>query len=98
MRIHGDGMQTRPFINVDTLAEVLAALPGAALGSQTWNLATHNASILDIVEILQRLVPDLEYLHLHRDMRMQRIAMALPLALAAELAIEVPRSIYRSSI
>ncbi|MEM7095838.1 MAG: SDR family oxidoreductase [Actinomycetota bacterium] len=88
VRIHGDGTQTRPFIAVDTLAETLAELVASDQGSGLWNLASHNASVLDLVSILQELVPRLEYMHLHRDMRMQRITMDVPSTLLAQLGVE----------
>ena len=58
--IHGDGAQQRPFIDVSSLANILASLVGSDLGSGTWNVANHNASISEIANELFELIPQLE--------------------------------------
>jgi len=78
IRIHGDGHQTRPFVEVSTLASALADLARSDAPSGVWNLATHNASIGAIADIVRDLVPDTETMHLHRDQRMQEVQMVLP--------------------
>ncbi len=60
--IHGDGTQQRPFIDVDSLANILASLVGTTLDSGTWNVANHNASVSDIASELHELLPQLEIL------------------------------------
>ncbi len=88
IRLTGDGSQTRPFIHVTKLAEAIARLPGANIESGTYDLATHNASVDELADILNDLVPDLDRIYANRDVRMQNLVMDLPSPLATRLGIE----------
>ncbi len=88
IRLTGDGSQTRPFINVTKLAGAIAELPGSAVEPGTHDLATHNASIDELADILQDLVPDLDRIYVNRDVRMQNLRMDLPSPLATKLGIQ----------
>jgi UDP-glucose 4-epimerase len=96
VRITGDGSQTRPFIAVTTLADSLVHLAQSEIAAGTFDLATHNASVNDIAEILVELAPGLDRIHTDRDVRMQHVSMKLPGALADHL--EIPTEPIESSI
>lgn len=87
IRVHGDGEQTRPFVEVDSLATALADLIGSTAPSGIWNLATHNASIRDIADVVLDLVPGTETIQLHRDRRMQEVEMRLPCAITQHIDV-----------
>lgn len=88
IRITGDGTQRRPFVHVDKLADALARLPGSDIDAGTYDLATHNASVDEIADILHEQVPDLDRIYMNRDIRMHNVVMELPSPLAARLDIE----------
>lgn len=90
IEIHGDGSQLRPFIDVDTLAAMIVRSIESDIDSGTYNLATHNASVNDIADVLATVVPNLERQTLHRDARMRRVSMALPTLLGDKLELAAP--------
>lgn len=71
--ITGEGHQVRPFIHINKLAESLLKARSAAMPSGTYNLVEHNASVMNIVEELQKLYPNLEYNHVNRHIKMKDI-------------------------
>lgn len=90
VRISGDGSQTRPFIEVGALAETMVALALSGQPSGTFNVATHNAAVNEIADVLAALAPGLEQIHVNREIRMQDITMRLPVALSALLPVHGP--------
>lgn len=67
--IHGDGQQGRAFIHIDHVAATLFRLvSGASLPSGIYDLVDRNLSVLEIVEGLQVLHPELEMLYIEQDM------------------------------
>lgn len=87
IRITGDGSQRRPFIHVDKLAGAVAALAGSDVVPGTYDLATHNASVDEIAEILHDQVPGLDRIYMNRDIRMHNLVMQLPSPLAIRLEL-----------
>src|SRR5258706_9009298 len=58
--INGSGSQPRSFIHIDKTTNVLAQLLNADIPGGTYNLADKTLSILDIVEVMKIIYPDLE--------------------------------------
>ena len=73
LAIHGEGNQIRPFIHINKLSESLSKLPFSELPSGKYNLVEHNTSVMDIVESLNEIYPDLEYNHVNRHIRMKDV-------------------------
>ncbi len=71
--IHGSGEQHRAFIHVDKLAQILSSLLKTNLAPSIYNLAEHNFSINDIVEGLQGIYPELEYIFVNQNIRMRDV-------------------------
>ena len=71
--ITGQGHQVRPFIHIGKLTESLVQTRNSELPSGTYNLLEHNASILDVVEKLKEVYPDLEYNYVNRHMKMKDV-------------------------
>jgi len=69
--IQGDGKQWRSFIHVDALAKGLANLLTAPLAAGTYNVTQRNLRVLDILDPLKELVPDLEFLFINQHLRLQ---------------------------
>lgn len=63
VRINGDGTQQRPFIDVATLARTISGLFDTSTDDdEVLRVASDNASVNEIAELLSRSVPDLEYI------------------------------------
>lgn len=58
--IHGNGYQKRPFIHIDKAVNILENLLTTPLESGIYNMSDHNLSIMELVEHIQQIVPDLE--------------------------------------
>jgi UDP-glucose 4-epimerase len=76
--IDGSGDQTRAFIHVDKLAEVMKGLLGSDAPSGTYNVVEHNYAINDVVEAVRTIYPDLETISVNFDMPMRSIAVQTP--------------------
>jgi len=83
--IHGEGNQIRPYIHIDKLTETLEKLTTSKLASGTYNVIEHNASIVEIVEALQKVYPGLEYNHVNRHIKMKDIIVATSAEVKKEL-------------
>ena len=95
VRIHGDGHQSRPFIDVEVLANALCDLVFDEVESQTINLATVNASVNEIADALQSHLGRFDRTHVSRDLAMQSTVMTLPVPLANSLQLQ-PESLEDS--
>lgn len=71
--ITGEGNQVRPFIHINKLAETLSKARNTNLPSGVYNVVEHNASVMDIVEKLLEIYPDLEFNHVNRHIKMKDI-------------------------
>lgn len=69
--IQGSGKQSRAFVHIDAISEVLKNIPKANLPVGTYNLATANYSVLDLVDVFKKLVPSLEFIFVdqHQELR-----------------------------
>ncbi len=85
--IHGTGEQNRSFIHIDKLGTVLRQLIQHPLASDTFNLAEHNLSVIEVVELLRELYPDLETISLNSNMPRRNIAIQLPCRLLEHVRI-----------
>jgi len=90
MRIDGDGEQTRPFIDVETLAAAIGDAIFAEAVTGTWNVATSNASVNDIADLVADRVPGVDRMYVNRETRMRNVALALPTRFAEFGAMTAP--------
>ena len=69
--IHGNGKQSRAFISISKTIEALTELRKLTMPSDYYNLMDKNLEVLDIVDIMKEIYPDLEFLFInqHLDMR-----------------------------
>lgn len=65
--INGSGSQHRSFIHIDKTTNVLAQLLSADIPGGTYNLADKTLSILDIVEVMKTIYPDLESFFINQN-------------------------------
>lgn len=69
--IHGNGRQRRAFVHVETVADVLAQLLDCEVPSDTYNLVEKNLQVLDIVDELKMIFPDLEFIFINQHMMLR---------------------------
>ncbi len=71
--INGSGEQSRPFIHISKVAEVLAAMTNSSLKGGTYNLVEHNMAIGEVVEAIRQFYPMLEMLFINQHMKMRQL-------------------------
>jgi UDP-glucose 4-epimerase len=71
--IQGDGKQSRAFIHIEMLATALANLLRSDLPSGTYNLVDRNIKVIDILDALKELVPNLEFLFINQHLRLHEL-------------------------
>ncbi|MGB3075338.1 MAG: hypothetical protein WBB36_08445, partial [Chitinophagales bacterium] len=71
--ITGSGNQSRSFIHINKVTKMLAGLLHAEVSSGIYNLSDKNLEIVDIIEVLKKIYPDLEYLFINQHITMQEL-------------------------
>ncbi len=87
--IQGSGRQSRAFVHINSISQVLARLPFMELPSDTYNFAMSNYSVLDLVDAFKDLIPDLEFIFVDQHQELRNFELELDLKLAA--FIELPK-------
>lgn len=85
LRLMGNGLQTRSFIQVERLALSIGRLLQSAAPSGTYNFVDHTKSVNEIADVVQALDGRIERMHVDQDMRMLD-ARVRPSPLLDELA------------
>ncbi len=85
--IHGDGKQSRAFIHIDHLTNTFDQLLTSDAPSGTYNLVGHNRSILDIVDVMKAVNPELEFIFINQHLKLRNILVNTDLKLAKYLDI-----------
>ncbi len=88
--IHGNGNQSRSFINIDLLADVMKRIILNPVPSGVYNLVERNLSILDIVEVLKEIYPELEFLFVNQHLSLRDLKVAFDTKLKNFINIENP--------
>ena len=84
--IFGDGEQKRPFVHIRTLCEIIKSIMSDdALEPGTYNVVRENLSVLDIVDRLKHLYPDLETVFVNRSQKMRSLELEQPSRLSQKL-------------
>ena len=71
--INGDGSQMRTFVHIERVAECLAGLLENKVPGGVYNLAEKNLTVLNIVEQLSRIYPEMEMIFLNQHIKMKEI-------------------------
>ena len=77
IQIHGSGKQSRAFINIDKVINVLSGLVSKEVPSDTYNLVDKNLQVLDLVDVFKEIYPTLEFIFINqhlelRDLKVER--------------------------
>lgn len=71
--IHGNGKQVRAFVHIDRAAEVLRSIAVGNSESGIYNLVEKNYQVLDIVDVLKDIYPDLEFIFVDQHMGLREL-------------------------
>lgn len=76
--IHGNGRQSRPFIHIENVIEVLNGYLDIEMPVGIYNLVHKNLQILDTVEVLKEIYPNLEFIFVNQHLAMRDIKIEQP--------------------
>jgi len=91
--IHGNGEQARTFIHIDLISQALANVFSSNLKSGTYNLVDRTLSVIDIVDELKQLIPDLEFILINQHMKLNQLVIKVNTEINAQLGIHNTKSI-----
>jgi len=71
--IQGDGKQSRTFIHIEMVARALDNLLTADLPSDVYNIVDKNLKVIEILDVLKELIPDLEFIFINQHLRLHEL-------------------------
>jgi UDP-glucose 4-epimerase len=86
--VQGDGNQSRSFIHIDVIATALLNILNANLKGGTYNLVERNIKIIDIVDELKQLVPNLEFIFINQHLKLHELHVKANEHVNASLGIQ----------
>lgn len=88
--IHGNGRQSRSFVNIDLVADVLKRIIGNHVPTGTYNLVERNLSILDVAEVVKDIYPDLEFIFMNQHLSLRDLKVSPETKLRQYIDIDIP--------
>ena len=73
LTVHGDGNQSRTFIHIDSVAKALTNVLYSDLSSGTYNLVEGSMKVIDVVDALKQLIPDLEFIFINQHLKLHQL-------------------------
>lgn len=94
--IHGSGKQARSFIHVNKVVDALVGFLKPEIPSDIYNLVDKTLEVLDLVDVMKELYPDLEFIFInqHLDLRELKVANSKKLA----KYIDIPDSDFKEEL
>jgi UDP-glucose 4-epimerase len=77
IQIHGSGKQTRPFIHIDKVVGTLQELRLSKAPSGIYNVSDKNIEVLDLIDVLKELYPEMEYIFINQHLKMNDLKLAV---------------------
>ncbi|HMQ01074.1 MAG TPA: SDR family NAD-dependent epimerase/dehydratase, partial [Cyclobacteriaceae bacterium] len=71
--IHGDGKQSRTFIHISLVAKALHQLLYSQVKPGTYNLVERSIKVIDIVDELKSLIPELEFIFINQHLKLAEL-------------------------
>jgi UDP-glucose 4-epimerase len=93
LTVHGDGNQSRTFIHIESIAHALTNVLFADLPSGTYNLVGRSIKIMDIVDELKQLIPDLEFTFINQHLKLHQLNVKENQMVNQMLGIDVNKSL-----
>ena len=91
--VHGDGNQSRTFIHINSVATALANVLKTDLPGGTYNLVDRSIKVIDIVDELKQLIPDLEFIFINQHLKLNELNVKRNELVNEKLGISVQRSL-----
>ena len=91
--IHGDGKQSRTFIHVQMVAKALNNLLTADLPGDVYNIVDKNLKVIDILDVLKELFPDLEFIFINQHLHLNELNVKVNPLITDTLNIRNGRSL-----
>lgn len=93
IQIFGNGKQSRAFIHVTHVAEIIKETLLKDVPSGIYNVVDKNLPILDIVDAMKELFPDLEYTFINQHMSLRELKVSPETLLADYIKMPHPESL-----
>ncbi len=93
IKINGDGIQHRSIIHIDHAATALEAVLEADIAPGVYNLSDRDLEILDIVDALKQIIPDLEFLFVNQHLKLRQLKVKPNELLKGKLGIASTKSL-----
>ncbi len=90
IQIHGNGKQHRAFVHVNTLVKSLIGCLFNDVPSGIYNVVDKNMQILDIVDALKSIYPDLEFIFINQHLALRQMMVDPKSALRKYIDYENP--------
>lgn len=71
--IQGNGKQSRTFIHIDLLSKALNSMLNADLPGDVYNVVDRNLKVIDILDVLKELIPDLEFIFIDQHLNLHEL-------------------------
>ncbi|QCK15034.1 NAD-dependent epimerase/dehydratase family protein [Mangrovivirga cuniculi] len=91
--IHGNGKQGRAFIHIDLLTKVLKEIAFNEVEKGTYNVVDRNLSVLDLVDVMKEIYPELEYLFINQHLKLRELRVSQDSALRSQIDYTNERSL-----
>lgn len=91
--VHGDGNQFRAFIHISSVATALANVLNTDLQGGTYNLVERNIKIIDVVDELKQLIPDLEFIFINQHLTLHELNVKRNELVNEKLGISTQKSL-----
>lgn len=91
--IQGDGKQSRTFIHIDMVAKALSNLLTADLPSDVYNVVDRNLKVIDILDVLKELIPELEFIFINQHLHLHELNVKVNPLVSDTLMIRNDRSL-----
>jgi UDP-glucose 4-epimerase len=96
--IQGDGKQSRTFIHIEMVAKALSNLLVADLPSDVYNIVDKNLTVLDILDVLKEIMPDLEFIFINQHLRLHELNVKVNPLITDTLGIRNSRTLKEELI
>lgn len=91
--IQGDGKQSRTFIHIEMVAKALNNLLNADLPSDVYNVVDKNLKVIDILDVMKELIPELEFIFINQHLRLHELNVKVNPLVTDTLHIRNSRSL-----
>lgn len=91
--IQGNGKQSRTFIHIDMVAKALSNLLTADLPSDVYNIVDRNLKVIDILDVLKELIPELEFIFINQHLHLHELNVKVNPLITDTLMIRNDRSL-----